>query len=90
MNAKRVKSARARATVAARLLKTVKPWPRGYGLGRSFDDCFEMGDGGEVKRLLLEKAKTDPELLSAMLHAHADSCGSWGQEVLASKKSPTG
>lgn len=76
MNAKRVKSAGARATIAARMIKTYKV------LGRSFDDCFEMGDGSEVKRLLIEKAKKDMGLLRAMLYDHYNVTGHWADEVL--------
>jgi hypothetical protein len=68
------KTARGRAGAAARMLKHTKvPHERGYrwGLGRRFDDCFEMGDGAEVKRLLIEKAKSDPVLLNAFRrHSH--------------------
>lgn len=44
-------SARARAAIAAKIIK------RGYKLGRGFDDCFEMGDGGEVFKILAGKAQ---------------------------------
>ena len=54
--ATKARSARARATIAIRMLKTVRH------LGRAFDDCFEMYDGDEVVRWILDKAKTDPEL----------------------------
>jgi len=86
MNAKQVKSAQARANIAARLIKTIQPWPRGYGLGRSFDDCFEMGDGSDVKALLLEKAKTDSELFDAMKYRHRDYCNHWVAEMEAAGK----
>jgi hypothetical protein len=82
MSAKTVKTAQARATIAARLIKTTKPYPQGYGLGRSFDDCFEMGDGRDVYCLLLLKAETDMELLKAMLFNHKHTCGQWAQDVL--------
>lgn len=58
----RAASAAARATIAARILKTTKPWPQGYGLGRSFSNCFEMGDGDEVVRILAERMLRDPAL----------------------------
>jgi hypothetical protein len=61
------RSAKSRACVAARLLKTVKPWPTGYGMRRNFDDCFEMGDGGEVFRLLILRAANEPDLLAAIV-----------------------
>ena len=32
----------------------------GRGLGsRAYDDCFEMGDGGQVVELLAQMARTD-------------------------------
>jgi hypothetical protein len=55
--ATRAKSAKSRATIAIRMLKTQKT------LGRSFDDCFEMFDGDKVKAIILERAKTDYTLL---------------------------
>jgi hypothetical protein len=54
--ATKAKSARARATIAIRMLKTARQ------LGRSFDDCFEMFDGEEVVRWILFRAQTDAEL----------------------------
>jgi hypothetical protein len=74
----RVKSARARATIAAGLIKNTKG-----ALGRSFDACFEMNDGGEVVEALKEKAKHDPQLLHAMVYEKASWCERWGNEVLA-------
>lgn len=45
----RATTARERANIAARFI-------RGCSTdGRAFSDCFEMGDGDEVLRLLLEK-----------------------------------
>lgn len=39
----------------------------GLGRSRAFDDCFEMGDGGDVLARLLYRAHTeDPELLEMM------------------------
>lgn len=81
MNAKTAKSAKARATIAARLLKTSKG-----DLGRPFDDCFEMGDGAEVKRLLIERAKTDPELLYAFRYRHSQHIPQgWYEEARGEK-----
>jgi hypothetical protein len=54
--ATRAKSARARAMIAIRMLKTVRH------LGRAFDDCFEMHDGNEVVRWILHRAQTDHQL----------------------------
>lgn len=77
----RTKSAKARATIAAHLLKTIKG-----DLGRSFDDCFEMGDGAEVKMLLIEKAKTDPELLYAFRYRHSQQIPkAWYEEARGNK-----
>ena len=59
-------SAKARATIAIRLLKRTKPRPRGRGLGRNFDDCFEMGDGVPVYSIVIERATSDQELLAAI------------------------
>lgn len=58
--ANRAKSARAKATIAARLLKTNKR------VHRSFHDCFENFDGAEVRRILVERAAGDHELRTAM------------------------
>ena len=73
------KSARARASIAVRLYKTIKPWPWGHGLGRSFDDCFEMTDGDEVKAELLRRVLTDPELATAMI---SHGYGEWVAEAM--------
>ena len=60
----RAKSAGERATIAANLLKGTKE--RNKDLGREFDDCFEMGDGDEVMRILIERAKDDLALRIAV------------------------
>lgn len=70
--ATRATSAGQRASIAARLYKTTKPWPVGLGLGRNFDDCFEMGDGDDVKRLLFDKARKDAKLWAAMVAHNAE------------------
>lgn len=54
--ATRAKSAKARTNIAAKMLRGRER------LGREFDDCFEMGDGDEVARLLYVRAKTDTVL----------------------------
>ena len=72
------KTAKARAGIAVRLLKTAKPYPRGFGLGRNFDDCFEMGDGKEVHRLVIDRAMTDESLRKAMA---VHGCNSWLDDV---------
>jgi hypothetical protein len=79
-NAKRVKSAKARASVAIRLLKTIKPHPYGYGLSRSFDDCFEMGDGDQVIKILLDRARNDDSIIRAM-HRHYSHCSHWLEQL---------
>ena len=78
----RAKTAKTRAAIAARLLKTIKPYGRGYGLGRSFDNCFEMGDGEQVSQILKAMAAKDMVLLHAMLYVHGCKCGHWGKEIL--------
>lgn len=50
------KTARGRAGEAIRQLKTRKT------LGRSFDDCFEMGDGTAVVRIVIARANADKDL----------------------------
>ena len=52
----KAKSARARAAIAIRTLKTARH------LGRSFDNCFEQFDGEEVIRWILYRAQTDAQL----------------------------
>ena len=58
--ATRAKSARARATIAIRMLKTQK------SLSRSFDDCLEMGDGSEVVREIRRRSLEDPSLVEVL------------------------
>ena len=60
----RAKSAGERATIAANLLKGTKE--RNKDLGREFDDCFEMDDGDEVMRILIERVKDDIPLRIAV------------------------
>lgn len=88
MNAKTARTAKQRAQVAIRLIKTIKPWPIGFGLGsnRGFDDCFEMFDGHEVVAILKDKARRDPSLLAAM-KVHKDQCGHWVAELEAESTS---
>lgn len=54
----RAKTAKERANIALRMMKTYKDLNR-----RTFGDCFEMGDGDEVKRIIVEKVKANPFLL---------------------------
>jgi hypothetical protein len=51
--ATKVTDAAQRATIAASMIR------RNCNLGRSFDDCFEMGDGDEVLKILAIKAQND-------------------------------
>src|SRR5262249_43361453 len=67
------KSAAARAAIAANLLKGTRE--RNKDLGREFDDCFEMGDGDEVLRLLIERAKDDLALrIAVRRHCQTAPC----------------
>jgi len=59
--ATKAKSAKARATIAASMIK------RGYKLDRGFDDCFEMGDADEVFKILAGKAQNDWYLASRVV-----------------------
>lgn len=55
-----VKTAKARATLVANMIKSGRPH---YGEDdREFDACFEMGDGSEVVKHLTEKVMTDYRL----------------------------
>lgn len=75
--AKTAKTTAERADVAARLLTSFRPRPYGFGLSRSFDDCFKQGDSYEVRCLLVARARRDPELMAA-IHAHGfDSWTHW-------------
>jgi len=72
MRADQVKTAKGRAGIAARMYKNYK------SLGRTFDDCFEMGDGGEVVRHLIAMAIKDKDLEYAMRYTHSRYTGeSW-------------
>lgn len=72
MSAKTVKTAKARANIAAKMLKA--PYRLYDDLGRDFDDCFEMGDGDKVYRLLVAMADADADLTAAI---HRRGCGIW-------------
>jgi len=50
------KSAKARATIAANMIK------KQNNFYRAFDDCFEMNDGNEVMEWLIKKTAKDPVL----------------------------
>jgi hypothetical protein len=63
----RTKSARARATIAIRMLKTQKC------LYRAFDDCFEMYDGDEVVREIRRRSLHDSVLVQALIKHQRDS-----------------
>lgn len=76
--ATRAKSAKARAAIAARIIKRTK-----RDFGRNMDDCFEMGDGDEVVALLKARAHTDMTLLYAMAFTHENQAGHWAEEIMA-------
>ncbi len=61
----RAKTAKERARIAIRILLA------GYELHRTFDDCFEMGDGTEVLKIVIEKSKTNPRLFERCKKAFA-------------------
>lgn len=52
--ATRAKSAKTRANIAAKIIKT-----QNNVYTRAFEDCFEMGDGDEVMENLITLAKED-------------------------------
>jgi hypothetical protein len=56
--ATQAKSAKARATIMLRLMKTVKA----LGNCRAFDDCCEMGDGDAVVAHVIVRAYADPDV----------------------------
>ena len=45
---------------------------------RNFDDCFEMGDGDEVRRLLIGRAIDNESLYDAMIY---HGCAEWVADV---------
>ena len=55
----------------------------GFVMDRAFDACFEMGNGGEVMRRLIDAAGADAELKAAMIRG-AYHIGDW--DVLVSKQ----
>lgn len=67
----RAKTAKERASIAARMLLRQKR------LHRAFDDCFEMGDGDEVYIELMKKADKNPSLQQAI---KAKGYGRWLDE----------
>lgn len=56
--ATRATSAKERAAIALRMMKTYKDLNR-----RTFGDCFEMGDGDEVYGIIMDKVRADLSLL---------------------------
>lgn len=58
--ATKAKTARARAGIAARMLRQSRTDCR------AFDDCFEMGDGDQVMAHLLALTIEDPTLIEVM------------------------
>lgn len=61
-----VKTAKARATLAANMIKAGRP--HRHEDDREFDACFEMGDGSEVVKHLTEKVITDSQLACEILN----------------------
>ena len=59
--ATRATSARQRANIAAAKIRT------GHTDSRTFDDCFEMGDGDIVVAYLMEKAKYDDRIFNMVV-----------------------
>lgn len=59
--AKNATTAKQRANIAVRMIKHQEKF------GRSFDDCFEMGDGDQVMNHIIEKVRTDKKLALALL-----------------------
>lgn len=57
--ATRAKTAKERATIAIRMMKTNKSG----SFGRSFDDCFEMGDSDQVVACIAHRATCNSEIL---------------------------
>lgn len=60
------KTAKERATIAIRIMKNNKD-----PFTRAFDDCFEMGDGDEVVKIIKERAKRNPVLMALVLKVFA-------------------
>lgn len=57
----RSKDAYERAVIVLRMLVAEADWSDGFE--RKLDDCFEMGDGAEVTRHLLDFCSSDPRIL---------------------------
>jgi hypothetical protein len=55
-----------RVTLAEKNILAHARNPYRHEFSRSFDTCFEMGDGDKVAARLWRKAETNAELLSAM------------------------
>lgn len=62
------KSAKARATIAANMIKKQNKFYR------AFDDCFEMNDGHQVMEYLIQKTAKDP-ILAANINLKMPSFG---------------
>ena len=68
--ATRATTAKERARIAAGFIR------RSSTTGRAFSDCFEMGDGDEVKRLLLEMGERSQSFGEALCR----QCPTWYEE----------
>jgi hypothetical protein len=75
------KSARAAAALAARIVEHAKEWPFGDGLGRSYDNCFEEGDGDEVYKHYMAILARRPDLV-AKLKRMGHWCGDYERDIL--------
>lgn len=78
--ATRAKTAKARATIARKMIMSHKT---GSSFPRSFDDCFEMGDGLEVVAELRRRAEANAGFKSALL---ANGFGYWFEEGYLNQK----
>ena len=65
----RPKTTDGRVGAAVRMIHTVRPWPRGYGLGgaRRWSDLFEMNDGSAVCARLWARILTELDLARVVL-----------------------
>ncbi len=65
--AQNVKTARSRAAIAIEMLR------KGLHEYRAFDDCFEMGDGTEVVKIIVKRALNDGNLYEILRKKGFDS-----------------
>jgi hypothetical protein len=65
-------STKARASKAIRLMIT--DTADKVRCGRTFDDCFEMGDGTAVVQEIVKRSMSDPGIHAAVIR---NGCGYW-------------